>query len=53
LAPQIDKLKQRFHLDHVVLVGEGMITEARLTEDIKAARWTGLHRCGRRRSRRC
>jgi hypothetical protein len=38
LAPQIDKLKQRFHLDHVVLVGDrGMITEARLTEDIKAA----------------
>jgi transposase len=38
LAPQIDKLKQRFQLDHVVLVGDrGMITEARLTEDIKAA----------------
>jgi transposase len=37
LAPQIDKLKQRFGLDHVVLVGDrGMITEARLTEDIKA-----------------
>jgi hypothetical protein len=38
LAPQIDKLKQRFGLDHVVLVGDrGMITEARLTEDVKAA----------------
>ncbi len=38
LAPQIDKLKQRFGLSHVVLVGDrGMITEARLTEDIKAA----------------
>jgi hypothetical protein len=38
LAPQIDKLKQRFGLDHVVLVGDrGMITEARITEDIKAA----------------
>ncbi len=38
LAPQIEKLKQRFHLDHVVLVGDrGMITEARITEDIKAA----------------
>jgi transposase len=38
LAPQIDKLKQRFHLDHVVLVGDrGMITEARITEDIKSA----------------
>jgi transposase len=38
LAPQIDKLKQRFSLDHVVLVGDrGMITEARITEDIKSA----------------
>ena len=38
LASQIDKLKQRFKLDHVVLVGDrGMITEARLTEDIKTA----------------
>jgi hypothetical protein len=53
LAPQIEKLKQRFGLDHVVLVGDrGMIrpqsglmcrkasaalTEARITEDIKSA----------------
>jgi transposase len=38
LAPQIDKLKQRFGLDHVVLVGDrGMITEARITEDVKSA----------------
>jgi transposase len=38
LAPQIEKLKQRFHLDHVVLVGDrGMITDARITEDIKSA----------------
>src|SRR5208337_3016916 len=38
LATQIEKLKQRFKLDHVVLVGDrGMITQARLTEDIKAA----------------
>jgi transposase len=38
LTPQIDKLKQRFGLSHVVLVGDrGMITEARLTEDIKSA----------------
>ena len=30
--------KQRFHLDRVVLVGDrGMITEARITEDLKAA----------------
>jgi transposase len=38
LATQIDKLKQRFNLDHVVLVGDrGMITQARITEDIKPA----------------
>ena len=38
LAPQVEKLKQRFHLDHVVLVGDrGMITQARITEDIKSA----------------
>src|SRR5277367_2202031 len=38
LATQIEKLKQRFGLDHVVLVGDrGMITQARLTEAIKAA----------------
>ena len=38
LASQVDKLKQRFQLDHVVLVGDrGMITQARITEDIKSA----------------
>ena len=38
VATQIDKLKQRFGLSHVVLVGDrGMITEARITEDIKTA----------------
>jgi hypothetical protein len=38
LASQVDKLKRRFGLDHVVLVGDrGMITQARLTEDVKAA----------------
>src|SRR5271166_3491780 len=38
LARQIEKLKQRFRLEHVVLVGDrGMITQARITEDIKAA----------------
>jgi hypothetical protein len=40
LATQVDKLKQRFKLDHVVLVGDrGMITEARIAEDIET---TGL-----------
>jgi DDE family transposase len=38
LATQVEKLKQRFRLDHVVLVGDrGMITQARITEDIKSA----------------
>jgi len=38
LAPQIAKLKQRFRLDRVVLVGDrGMITQARITEDIQSA----------------
>ena len=38
LAPQIEKLKQRFRLDHVVLVGDrGMITEARISDDVKPA----------------
>jgi hypothetical protein len=37
LATQVEKLKQRFHLDHVVLVGDrGMITQARITEDIRS-----------------
>ncbi len=38
LPTQVEKLKQRFHLDHVVMVGDrGMITQARITDDIKAA----------------
>ena len=38
LAAQIDKLKRRFELAHVVLVGDrGMITQARIAEDIKPA----------------
>ena len=38
LASQIDKLKQRFHLDRVVLVGDrGLITQARISDDIKSA----------------
>jgi transposase len=39
LATQIDKLKQRFGLTHVVLVGDrGMITQARIEADLKPAR---------------
>src|SRR6201984_534902 len=38
LAVQIDKLKQRFELSHVVLVGDrGMITQARIEADVKPA----------------
>ena len=38
LAIQVQKLKQRFGLEHVVLVGDrGMITQARIGEDVQAA----------------
>ena len=38
LTSQVTKLKARFALDHVVLVGDrGMITQARISEDLKAA----------------
>jgi hypothetical protein len=38
IAAQIDKLKRRFHLSHVVLVGDrGMITTARIRDEIKPA----------------
>src|SRR5216684_3880644 len=38
LPSQVTKLKERFGLDHVVLVGDrGMITQARISEDIKPA----------------
>jgi hypothetical protein len=38
IPAQVAKLKQRFGLDHVVLVGDrGMITEARLAGDVRPA----------------
>lgn len=38
LASQIDKLKQRFRLERVVLIGDrGMITQARIEETVKPA----------------
>jgi len=38
LTSQVSKLKERFALDHVVLVGDrGMITQTRITEDLSAA----------------
>src|SRR5689334_5186656 len=38
LSAQVTKLKERFGLDHVVLVGDrGMITQARISGDLKPA----------------
>jgi Transposase DDE domain len=38
LANQIDKLKQRFGIERIVLIGDrGMITEARINETVKPA----------------
>jgi hypothetical protein len=38
LSSQVGKLKARFGLDHVVLIGDrGMITQARITADLTAA----------------
>ena len=38
LTSQVTKLKERFGLNHVVLVGDrGMITQARITEDLTTA----------------
>jgi len=38
LADQVTKLKRRFAIDHVVLVGDrGMITQARIDEDLRPA----------------
>ena len=38
LTSQVTKLKERFALDHVVLVGDrGMITQARISEDLAKA----------------
>lgn len=36
LAPQVQKLRERFGLEHVILVGDrGMITSARIREDLR------------------
>ena len=53
LSAQIEKLKQRFGINRVVLVGDrGMITAARIRDDLKPAGWTGSPACAHRRSRR-
>jgi hypothetical protein len=55
LAIQIDKLKQRFGLSHVVLVGDrGMRSPRRVSPRTSNPRvWTGSPRCADRRSRTC
>jgi transposase len=36
VAPQVDKLRQRFHLKNIILVGDrGMLTSARIREDLQ------------------
>ncbi|EGO94359.1 IS1634 family transposase [Acidiphilium sp. PM] len=49
IAAQVEKLKRRFHLNHVVLVGDrGMITTARIRKEIKPAGldWISCLRAG-------
>ena len=49
LATQVDKLRKRFKLDRVVLVGDrGMITSARIREDldpVEGLHWISALRC--------
>ena len=52
VASQVAKVKDRFGLSRVVLVGDrGMLTAARLREDVGPPGWTGSPRCAPRRSR--
>jgi hypothetical protein len=38
VATQVDKLRRRFHLDRVIVVGDrGMLTEARIRQDVEPA----------------
>ncbi len=54
LTCQVKKLKERFGLDHVVLVGDrGMITQARIAADLELPGSTGSPPCAPRRSERC
>ena len=53
LASQVRKLKRRFGLAHVAIAGDrGMLTKARIRDDLEPASWTGSPRCAARRSRR-
>jgi hypothetical protein len=51
VADQVAKLKQRFAINHVVLVGDrGMITQARIDEDLRSGRAGLDHRLARARA---
>jgi hypothetical protein len=51
VAAQVAKVKDRFGIARVVLVGDrGMLTAARLREDAGPRAWTGSPRCAPRRS---
>ena len=52
LTAQIRKLTTRFGLSRVALVGDrGMLTSARITEELRPAYWIGSARCAPTRSR--
>ncbi len=52
LSAQIKKLKTRFGLSRVCLVGDrGMLTSARISAELRPAGWIGSARCAPRRSR--
>ncbi len=51
LADQVKKLQQRFGLTHVAIVGDrGMITKARIKDDLGHAEASGVGRSHRARS---
>jgi hypothetical protein len=52
VAAQVTKVTGRFGITKVVLAGDrGMLTAARLREDVAPRAWTGSPRCAPRRSR--
>ena len=52
MAAQVTKVKDRFGISRVVLVGDrGMLTAARLREDVAPGAWTGSPRCAPPKSR--
>jgi transposase len=43
LAPQVQKLRERFGVERVVLIGDrGLITEARIRQDLQPAGWAWI-----------